>query len=387
MEASLYAEIYLICMIVTGLLLLWSMRSESHSASDQWLIRCFGGFLATFSANFLFTIFNRGIIQTPWTREISYALKTLFFMFFSMSVIAWCGYAETEIRRGDMIRKKVHLMFIIPSIIPMIPIVLNLWNHLLFTIDESLVYRRQPMYHGLMLYLVSCTAYFAVRLVLRSFREFGPNRKAHLQLTASFSLCILLAWAFSFLGESIPVICVCVMVNLLCIYNGTNRQQISMDKLTQVNNRQNLIGFINYKLINHESRLYALMIDVDYFKPINDTYGHLEGDHALVRVAEALKHSCNSFKRRPFIARYGGDEFIVILEGTQEEADRLCNYIHCKLKESQETEKAPYDLTVSIGVAGYRNGMQSKDLIAAADEELYKIKESRDKSRTPPPHH
>ena len=387
MEAYLHAEIYLICMIVVGLLLHWSVRGESQSASDQWMIRCFGGFLVTFTANFFFTLFIRGIIRIPWTREISYALKSLYFLFFSMSVMAWCGFAETEIRRGDMVRKKVHMMFIIPSIIPMIPIALNLWNHLLFSIDENLTYRREVLYHVLMLYLFAFTAYFAVRMILRSFREFGPNRKAHLQVSASFSLCILLAWLLSFAGESVPVVCVCVTVNLLCIYNGTNRQQISMDKLTQVNNRQNLIGFINYKLINHESRLYALMIDVDYFKPINDTYGHLEGDHALVRVADALKESCNSFKRRPFIARYGGDEFIIVLEGTQEEADQLCNCIHNKIRKSQENENSPYDLTVSIGVAGYRNGMLSKDLIAAADEELYKIKQGRDKSKTPPPHH
>lgn len=387
MEAALYAEIYLICMMVVGLLLHWSVRSDSHSASDQWLIRCFGGFFATFSANFLFILFNRGIIATPWTREFSYAFKSLFFLMFSNSVIAWCGYAETEIRRGDMVRKKVHLMFIIPSIIPIIPILLNLWNHLLFSIDENMVYRREILYHLLMLYLFAFTAVFAVRLFLRSFREFGPNRKSHLQTTASFSLCILAAWALSFAGESVPVICVCVMLNLLCIYVGINRQQISMDKLTQVNNRQNLIGFINYKLINHESRLYVLMIDVDFFKPINDTYGHLEGDHALIRVADALKHSCNTFKRRPFIARYGGDEFIIVLEGTQEDADRLCENIREHLRESQEKEKAPYDLTVSIGVAGYRSGMMSKDLISAADDDLYRVKQDRDKSKAPVGHH
>ena len=381
MEAILYAEIYLICMIVTGLLVRWSLSGDSRSASDQWLFRCFIGFLATFSANFLFTIFNRGIIDIPWKTEVSYGFKTLFFLLFSSSVMAWCGYAETEIRRGDMVRKKVHLMFIIPSVIPVILILLNLWNHLLFEIDESLLYRRGILYHALMLYLTAFTAFFGVRLFIRSFREFGPNRRSHMQSTASFSLCILAAWGFSSVGSSLPIICVCVTLNLLCIFVGTNRQQISMDKLTQVNNRQHLVGFINYKLINHESRLYVLMIDVDFFKPINDTYGHLEGDHALIRVADALKHSCGAFKRRPFIARYGGDEFIIVLEGTQEDADRLADSIRSNLRESQEKEQAPYDLTVSIGIAGYRSGMQSKDLIAAADEELYRVKEGRDKSK------
>ena len=387
MEAILYAEIYLICMIVVGLLMHWSMRGDSHSTSDQWLIRCIAGFFVTFGSNFLFTIFNRGIIPTPWAKELSYVFKTLFFLLFSGSVIAWCGYAETEIQKGDMARKKARLMFIIPALLPVIPIILNLWNHMLFRIDESLLYKRGIAYHFLMMYLFVISAIFAIRLLRRSFLESTPNSKSHLLTAASFSLCVLAAWVLSFFGEAVPVICVCVMVNLLCIYTGNTRQQISMDKLTQVNNRQNLIGFMNYKLINHENRLYVLMIDVDYFKQINDTYGHLEGDHALVCVASALKRSCSPFKRRPFIARFGGDEFIIVLEGAQEDADCLCESIRQHLRESQERDQLPYELKVSIGVACYRCGMGSKDLIAAADAELYKIKHARDKNKAPALHH
>ena len=148
-----------------------------------------------------------------------------------------------------------------------------------------------------------------------------------------------------------------------------------MDKLTQVNNRQNLTSFINYKLYDHVSRLYLLMIDVDYFKTINDTYGHLEGDNALITVANTLKRACAAFKKRPFIARYGGDEFIIVLEGTQEDAEQLCASIRYILDEDKERR---YPLTLSIGMSSYRSGMTAKEMIAAADEELYKIKQARD---------
>lgn len=382
-EAILYAEVYLICILIVGLLLFWSVKSESRSASEQWLIRALTAFTCSFSANLLFTVFDRNLISIPLKIPVAYLFKTLFFLFFVLGTISWCGIVETEIRRDTPERRKIHLLLIGPSIPPLAAVLINPWTFLLFRLDETGRYTRGVMYHFLMLYLFAVTGFLAVRLLIRASREFSSGRRSQLRLTASFSLSILAAWVFSQVGELIPIICVCIMINLLCIYVSSSRQQISMDKLTQVNNRQNLIGFINYKLINHENRLYLLMIDVDYFKHINDTYGHLEGDRALVRVADALKSACCVFRRRPFIARYGGDEFIIAMEGTQEEANLLLESIREKLAESQEKEQAPYDLQVSIGVAGSRSGMMSKELIAAADEELYKIKQARDKKKAP----
>ena len=97
-------------------------------------------------------------------------------------------------------------------------------------------------------------------------------------------MCLLLAWVLCFVGESVPVIVVCIMIEMLFMYTGANNQLISKDKLTQVNNRQNLISFLNYQVHTHEEKLFIFMVDVDYFKEINDTYGHLEGDNALAQV-------------------------------------------------------------------------------------------------------
>jgi diguanylate cyclase (GGDEF)-like protein len=159
---------------------------------------------------------------------------------------------------------------------------------------------------------------------------------------------------------------------------GNTWQQISLDKLTQVNNRQNLIGFLNHKLKNHSGELFLLMIDLDYFKTINDTYGHLEGDDALIRASQALKLACSdNFRRRPYIARYGGDEFIVVIESSKQEADRLLENIHTNLKALNDESHKPYTLAFSIGVGEYHPGMDANALIEAADSELYKIKRAR----------
>ena len=225
--------------------------------------------------------------------------------------------------------------------------------------------------------LILFTTFFSVKLMIQSFNESDPIKRSHERLVASFPLSLFISLALSRMGEAMPVICVAITLEVLCLYMGTSTQQISLDKLTQVNNRQNLLGFLDYKLINHDEKLFLLMMDLDYFKVINDTYGHLEGDDALVRAAKALKQACGSFKRRPYIARYGGDEFIVVIESSKAEADMLVARIR-EMLEAQNTEaNRPYSLAFSIGMAEFHPGMNANDLIEAADHCLYEVKRSR----------
>ena len=376
LSSVLYAEVYAVCMIVVGLLLFWSVRSESRSSSERWQIRMLTGFLICFSANLLFTLFQAFFGGTSWSQSALYTLKSLYYLTFIVGTYFWCGYAEAELRTGIRNNRLVNLAFMLPFLIPAGMVISNLWTHSFFEIDAAGQYFRHGMYHWFMLSLMILTLLCSGRHFARSFRESDPIRKGHMLLTASFPLSLLLAWMISQVGEKLPVICVCIMVELLCLYVGTSKQQISLDKLTQVNNRQNLLTFMEYKLATHESRLFLLMLDLDDFKIINDTYGHLEGDNALILVAQALKEACTTYKLRPYIARYGGDEFMVVTEGTREEAGVLCDDIQRIISEKQDKD-APYELKVSIGLAECYSGMKPDDLIAAADEELYKVKKER----------
>jgi diguanylate cyclase (GGDEF)-like protein len=89
---------------------------------------------------------------------------------------------------------------------------------------------------------------------------------------------------------------------------------ISMDWLTNTNNRYYLYTFIDHKLKHLTNDLHILMIDADDFKKINDTFGHQEGDRCLIRIADAIKIACNKLPRRAYICRYGGDEFLLLSE-------------------------------------------------------------------------
>ena len=94
--------------------------------------------------------------------------------------------------------------------------------------------------------------------------------------------------------------------------------------MTNINNRQEMHRYLTQKMKprTQNLELYLLILDVDHFKEINDRYGHIEGDRALVTVAKALEISCSDAKNRAFLSRFGGDEFIVILEAENEQQIR-----------------------------------------------------------------
>ncbi len=122
-----------------------------------------------------------------------------------------------------------------------------------------------------------------------------------------------------------------------------------------------------------------IMIDTDSFKPFNDAYGHQRGDDCLILIANALRYALN----RPgdMVARYGGDEFVILIPGTDVEgAAEMAEMMRARV-ESMEIahEASDHDkiVTISLGVVtGYPvRGFSSGELIAAADAALYKAKD------------
>lgn len=127
---------------------------------------------------------------------------------------------------------------------------------------------------------------------------------------------------------------------------------------------------------NNNTQLSLLMLDLDYFKKYNDTYGHSQGDELLKQITNILR---NNLRENDILCRYGGDEFSVILPRTNKEqacnvADRLreavCNYDYSG-KENLNNKM----VTTSIGVSTYSNEMESyKELVENADTALYRAK-------------
>jgi diguanylate cyclase (GGDEF)-like protein len=153
------------------------------------------------------------------------------------------------------------------------------------------------------------------------------------------------------------------------------------DGLTGLYNRRRLMEVLSDETRRSQRLKHtfaALMVDVDHFKKYNDTFGHLEGDAVLTRVATMLREATREVD---FVARYGGEEFLVMLpETAMPEAQEIAERIRSRIAEASFTGRR---ITVSIGVAEFPlHGQTPEQVIAAADEALYEAKrEGRDKVR------
>ncbi len=182
------------------------------------------------------------------------------------------------------------------------------------------------------------------------------------------------------LMPNIPTVSVGITLAFLFVYIDLQNLLISVDTLTGINNRNQLMRYLGSRIRNESENgsLYVFMMDVNKFKKINDSYSHVEGDAALIRCANALKRA-NKYAKS-FIGRYGGDEFIIIADiEDKEEAEFYSQKMKDELSKICEEEKVPYDLSFSIGYAQYDKSFKTiQAFIAEADKKLYEAKKSRE---------
>lgn len=175
-------------------------------------------------------------------------------------------------------------------------------------------------------------------------------------------------------------------IRLELVNSALNRQlQESLEALSHQANTDALTGKMNRRALNNalaelivkgerrKTVFSLLMMDIDFFKAINDNHGHDVGDKALQHVANRIS---SQLREGDLCARYGGEEFVVLLPNTAtDEAMQVAERIRAEV-ESSPLNLPKQPITLSIGVATYQPGMDAEKLLKAADKEVYRAKEN-----------
>ncbi|MDF2984566.1 MAG: hypothetical protein K0R50_76 [Eubacterium sp.] len=374
MQIFSYIEINLIALTIL-IIIFFNIRSKKERfLYDQklfMLLLFFNAMILIFDTVMWVLNFKDG----GTARVLNNVATTAYYMLNPVPCMLWSVYADFQIHKDEQRTKRLAAFLSIPVLINALLAVLSPFYKLLFYINRYNVYHRGKLF---LIMGIICYFYFVYTFIQIIRNKSKIDRKQYLALIF-FAFPPFISAIIQILYYGISVIWICMAFSLLIVFINIQNNQLYTDYLTGLYNRRQLDNYLTQKLNGITSKYLAgVMIDLDSFKQINDVYGHTAGDTALVCVADILK---SSFRRNDFIARYGGDEFAVIME--IREKDELISIID-NLRKSTEQYNIesilPYQISLSIGydIFDTKSGLTIQKFYKHIDKLMYEDKRGRD---------
>lgn len=379
-QFSFYWQGCVVCIIVFLVMLV----SDMSNANRQEKQVIFQRVLVVHILYFFTDIFYKGLEYDlfRFARPVTLLINTAEFVLVSALAIEWfffiAAHTDMPMRRSRKGRRIIR----IPFLAMLAVIVVAYLADPMFWLSET--GERNRLFPMLM--LVAPMIYFAwstVYALIKAFRKEHRGSRKLLVLIALYPVSGMVLGSIQRHFPGSPLYNFGIMIVMVYVYIQNMKDQISTDPLTRLNNRTQLVKYVSQETGHHseELRTYVVMVDVNDFKKINDSYGHAEGDRTLVLIAAALTEAGKRMKRHPFIGRYGGDEFILIVHCSEEnEAAKLSLYIRGELDYLRNSNHVNYELSVGIGYEEWKAGEDFQSCMIRADKKLY-IDKSRIKYR------
>lgn len=377
MITILYIEINVTCIFLLGLILYKMFVNHNTTGNRPYF--CYVVLNALFLCLFdtFWALIESGIVDL--SSHINFVVNCLYLFQAGHLGYSWYLFSEATLDRPSFHNRIKRYISAVPIFILLILCVSSYWTGNIFYIDETNSYTRGDLYFLQPLISYSYIIYSAIKALILGRMQTNHIKHLECRALASFLILPLLAGIIQLFNQKIPTLCVGISLSLLTVFMTFQEHQISLDSLTGLNNRFRLHRYLESRLqnLNGRQNLYLLMLDIDSFKKINDTYGHVEGDEALKMIADVLRKSCGD--RNCFIARYGGDEFVVVYEcNSEQDVLNIKQNIFDKLNQQNSESGKEYNLSVSIGYSVFTQQTKgSRELVEQADEQLYKIKEAK----------
>lgn len=371
----LYTEVNIISLIIMFTVFIKSL-GFSRMESQKDFIHAMGAQIGFALSDTVFVLFHRGMLP-PWGPALM-VFKSAYFLMSVVMVYMWYHYFQ--MLQGNPVHTDRMKMFFLslPILVMIYILIANLFNRALFYLDENGQFQQGPWFLTaqytfpfIYVYLICNNS---IQCAYRN--RHVPEGRLYL-LHSGFPLLLSFTSIIQVFFPQIPLTNIALALVTLLMYVNSLDEAVSIDTLTQLPNRRQFMKQMNlwFATRNEAIPMYFMILDVDKFKHVNDRYGHTEGDAALVRVANALRVSCGKQRKKSVIGRYGGDEFMLLVEAAgEDEIKKLIIQIERTLKESDEEAKSPYKLSVSVGYARLDEKKSIKEVIDLADERQYEVK-------------
>ena len=347
-----------------------------HDEDRIYTFMIFGVMLGCFMEALSYTLDGR---LFPGARVLNYIANTYLFSVNLLLPFSVLAYVDIGLY-GDTKRIwKNYKPHIIIGIVMLLVNIVNFFIPVSYYITEQNVYERRPLSY--VYYIIILFYAFSAMVVTKRYeKEFGAKTFFNINM---FLIPILIGTGLQFAFYGLSLAWLSAAIGLTGLYMMQQNETAYIDSLLEIYNRKYL-DFILDIWIKRGYSFAGMMIDIDYFKSINDRYGHSEGDNALRRLAGILKRSGSGSE---WVFRFAGDEFIVLR--ISDAADGLDDYIR-RLTENieafNESADAPYSLEISYGTSFFGSGKTDIDrFMKELDSGMYRMKTEHHQSREPYP--
>lgn len=299
----------------------------------------------------------------------------LLFLFGPVLPALWMLYVHFQIYRDESRTKKLFFPLLIIVAVNSVLTVISQFTGWFYYIDAENIYHRNS--------LIILPNIIAMGMMLATFILISVKRKSieakYFYTLAFFVFPPLFCYILQMLFYGLDLTLMGITLSLLNIFLNIQDSKMSVDYLTGAFNRKQLDAYIDNRIKPSAKKnpFGAILIDLDDFKAINDTFGHDTGDDALITTVEVVGQC---IRNCDFIARYGGDEFYVVLAVNNMDAlETVVRKINARVDAFNKQRTKPYQLSFSMGYAmyDYSSGMTAEGLFRQIDNHMYENKRAR----------